>query len=44
MKIVFMGTPEFAVPTFKTLAESDEHQIVGVYTKPPRVEVSLIKR
>lgn len=35
MKIVFMGTPHFAVPTFKALCES-EHDIVAVYTQPPR--------
>ena len=34
MKIVFMGTPEFALPTLKTLAE--KHEIVCVYTKEPK--------
>lgn len=34
MKIVFMGTPEFALPTLKALAE--QHEIVCVYTKEPK--------
>ena len=33
-KIIFMGTPEFAVPTLKSLYES-KHEILCVYTKPP---------
>lgn len=35
MRIVFMGTPDFAVPTLKTLAES-EHEVVAVYTQPDK--------
>ncbi len=35
MKIVFMGTPDFAVPTLQALAGSG-HDIVAVYTQPPR--------
>ncbi|MBR3913075.1 MAG: methionyl-tRNA formyltransferase [Alphaproteobacteria bacterium] len=34
MKVVFMGTPDFAVPVLEKLAE--KHQIVCVYTQPPR--------
>ena len=34
MKIVFMGTPEFAVPALKAL--SKEHEIVCVYTRAPK--------
>ena len=34
MKIVFMGTPDFAVPILN--AVSKDHQIVAVYTQPPR--------
>ncbi len=34
MRIVFMGSPDFAVPTLKRLAR--EHEIVAVYTQPPR--------
>lgn len=33
-KIVFMGTPEFAVPTLKALLAS-KHEVVAVYTKAP---------
>jgi methionyl-tRNA formyltransferase len=35
LKIVFMGTPDFAVPTLAALAQ-DGHQIIAVYTQPPR--------
>lgn len=35
MKIVFMGTPEFAVPTLKTLFQSG-HSILSVVTQPDR--------
>jgi methionyl-tRNA formyltransferase len=33
-KIVFMGTPEFAVPTLKSLIE--HHDVIGVVTQPDR--------
>lgn len=35
MKIVFMGTPDFAVPCLKALAES-EHEVVGVFCQPDK--------
>ena len=35
MRIVFMGTPDFAVPTLRALLDAD-HDIVAVYTQPPR--------
>jgi len=35
MRIVFMGTPDFAVPTLDALAGAG-HDIVAVYTQPPR--------
>jgi methionyl-tRNA formyltransferase len=35
MKIVFMGTPDFALQALKSLAK--EHEIVAVYTKEPKV-------
>ncbi len=35
MRIVFMGTPEFAVPILERLF-SGEHQVVSVYTQPDR--------
>ena len=34
-KIIFMGTPEFAVPSLKVLSES-KHEIISVYTQPPQ--------
>ena len=34
MKIVFMGTPDFAVPALRAIAA--EHKVVCVYTQPPR--------
>lgn len=35
MKILFMGTPEFAVPSLDALLKS-AHQVVGVVTQPDR--------
>ncbi|MCP9222284.1 methionyl-tRNA formyltransferase [Erythrobacter sp. LQ02-29] len=35
MRIIFMGTPEFAVPTLRALHKA-AHEIVAVYTQPPR--------
>ena len=35
MRIIFMGTPEFAVPALVALAEAG-HEIVAAYTQPPR--------
>lgn len=35
LKIVFMGTPEFAVPMLETLVQSP-HQVVGVITAPDK--------
>ena len=35
LRIIFMGTPEFSVPTLAALAEAG-HKIVAVYTQPPR--------
>ena len=34
-KLVFMGTPSFALPALKSLHEAG-HEIVAVYTQPPR--------
>ena len=34
MKVVFMGTPDFAVPVLDALAQ--HHEIVAVYSQPPR--------
>lgn len=35
MRIIFMGTPDFAVPTLAALHDA-AHEIVAVYTQPPR--------
>jgi methionyl-tRNA formyltransferase len=35
VRIAFMGTPQFAVPSLQRLAESD-HRVVGVVTQPDR--------
>lgn len=35
MRIVFMGTPDFSVPTLTALAAAG-HDIAAVYTQPPR--------
>ena len=35
MRIIFMGTPEFAVPALIALVEAG-HEVVAVYTQPPR--------
>jgi len=34
LKIIFMGTPNFAVPILKSVNES-KHKILKVYTQPP---------
>ena len=35
LRIIFMGTPEFSVPTLQNLKQAG-HEIVAVYTQPPR--------
>ncbi|MGR9426373.1 methionyl-tRNA formyltransferase [Rhizobium leguminosarum] len=35
LRIIFMGTPEFSVPTLRLLVDAG-HRIVAVYTQPPR--------
>ncbi|MEM6763268.1 MAG: methionyl-tRNA formyltransferase [Bacteroidota bacterium] len=35
MRIIFMGTPDFAVPTLTAIQESD-HEVVGVVTAPDK--------
>jgi len=35
LKIIFAGSPDFAIPTFKKLIDS-EHNIIAVYTQPDR--------
>ena len=34
MRVLFMGTPEFAVPSLRALI--DEHEVVAVVTQPDR--------
>src|ERR1700751_3667261 len=35
LRVIFMGTPDFSVPTLHAIAEAG-HQIAAVYTQPPR--------
>ena len=35
LRIIFMGTPEFSVPTLRMLVDAG-HTILAVYTQPPR--------
>ena len=35
LKIIFMGTPDFALPALQTLLNS-EHEVLCVYAQPPR--------
>ena len=35
MRIVFMGSPDFAVPSLDALVEAG-HEVVAVYAQPPR--------
>jgi len=35
MRIVFMGTPDFAVPALRAVIDAG-HEVVAVYTQPPR--------
>jgi methionyl-tRNA formyltransferase len=35
LRVIFMGTPDFSVPTLRAIAEAG-HQIAAVYTQPPR--------
>lgn len=36
MKVIFMGTPEFAVPTLQALLDSTKHEVVAVFTQSPK--------
>ena len=35
MRLVFMGTPMFAVPSLKALVEAG-HEVLGVFTQPDK--------
>jgi methionyl-tRNA formyltransferase len=36
MRLVFMGTPDFAIPSLKRLIQHPHHEVVGVVTQPDR--------
>jgi methionyl-tRNA formyltransferase len=36
VKIIFAGTPDFAAAHLQALIDSDQHQVVAVYTQPDR--------
>ena len=38
LKIIFMGTPFFAVPILESILNS-EHQVLAVYTQNPKKKV-----
>ena len=42
LKILFMGTPEFAVPILKSIHNS-KYNLVGVYTRPPKKNIEVKK-
>ena len=37
MRIVFFGTPQFAIPTLEHLLANPQFQVVGVVTQPDKV-------
>lgn len=36
MRVVFMGTPDFAVPSLEALIDRPEHEVAGIVTGPDR--------
>ena len=36
MKVIYLGTPEFAVKPLKSIIESDKHEVVAVVTQPDK--------
>ncbi len=36
MKVIFMGTPDFAVPVLESLIASEEHEVTAVVTQPDK--------
>ncbi len=36
MRIVYMGTPDFAVPALEKLAASEAHEVIAVFTQPDK--------
>ena len=43
LKIVFMGTPDFAAESLKALVENN-YQVVGVITSPDRLDYKCLIR
>ena len=35
LRLVFMGTPDFAVPTLGEIVQNSDHKVVAVYTRAP---------
>ncbi|AMS44362.1 methionyl-tRNA formyltransferase [Aminobacter aminovorans] len=35
LRVIFMGTPDFSVPTLRAISEAG-HEVVAVYSQPPR--------
>ena len=46
MRIVFMGTPDFAVGSLQALCESGKHEILAVVTQPiiRRLPIAVLVR
>ncbi|MGI4776263.1 MAG: methionyl-tRNA formyltransferase [Janthinobacterium lividum] len=38
MKVIFMGTPKFAVPSLERLIKSKNHQVTGIFTQKPKAK------
>ena len=36
MRVVYMGTPDFAIPSLEALVLRSKHEVVGVVTSPDR--------
>jgi len=36
LRVVFMGTPDFALQALKALHENSDHEVTAVYSQPPR--------
>ena len=43
LDIIYMGTPDFAVPILKAIHESD-HNIIHVYTQSPKKKTAAKKK
>lgn len=44
MKVIFMGTPDFAVPTLNALINSSDHQVSAVFTAAPKLQGRGLKQ